>query len=229
MNKKGFTLVELLAVVVVLAVVSIIAIPITINIIENARKGALEDSARGLMDAANNYYATHSKDMDDAYVDFVIVNGKQTSSEKLNYKGSVENAYLRLVDAKTMALCIDDGKYYAVKNLDNKDIEVDEGACSGEYDEDLLGFVPEGNGNYIGTRLSVKAYTNSGDLPNNAKTGSIAVITDKNITDYFVGNTGPVNLKDGMVWLVQSYDASQYIETKNSRIGIAYVALRIMK
>ena len=222
MKNKGFTLVELLAVVVVLAVVSIIAIPITINIIENARKGALESSARGLMEAANNYYTIHGKDMTD-YVDFSIVNGKQTSSEKLSYKGSIDNGYLRLVDANTMALCIDDNKYYVVKNLDSKELVLDEGVCSGEYDEDLLGFVPEGNGNYIGTRLNVKAYSSSSDLPSSTKAGSVAVITDKKITDYFVANTGPTVPKDGMVWLVQSYDTSQYIETKNSRIGIAYV------
>ena len=42
-NKKGFTLVELLAVIVVLAIIALITIPVTLNIIENARKGAFED------------------------------------------------------------------------------------------------------------------------------------------------------------------------------------------
>ena len=223
MKNKGFTLVELLAVVVVLAVVSIIAIPITLNIIENARKGALENSARGLMDAANNYYAIHSKEIED-YVDFSIVNGKQTSSEKLSYKGSIDNGYLRLVDANTMALCIDDNKYYVIKNLDSKELELDEGVCSGEYDEDLLGFVPEGNGNYIGTRLNVKAYSSSSDLPSKAKEGSIGVITNIKITDYFLGKKDPSNPKEGMIWIVLNDDSTQSIKTKNSEIGVAHVA-----
>ncbi len=222
MNKKGFTLVELLAVVVVLAVVSIIAIPITINIIENARKGALEESAKGLMDAASNYYALHGKDITD-YVDFSIVDGKQTSSEKLNYKGSIDNGYLRLVDAKTMALCIDDNKYFAVKNLDSNEIIVDEGVCSGEYDEELLGYVTVGNAAYIGTRLSVKAYTSSSSLPSRAHDGDIGVVTNTKISNYYVSPTAPETTKDGMVWIVSSSNATNYVSTPNSKIGVSYI------
>ena len=223
MKNKGFTLVELLAVVVVLAIVSIIAIPITLNIIENARKGALENSARGLMDAANNYYAIHSKEIED-YVDFSIVNGKQTSSEKLSYKGSIDNGYLRLVDANTMALCIDDNKYYVVKNLDSKELELDEGVCSGEYDEELLGYVTIGNASYTGLRLNVKAYATTADLPNKSNAGTIAVITNDKITDYYVSSSQlpPTELKEGMVWLVQSSETTNVVENKKSKIGIGY-------
>ena len=43
--KKGFTLVELLAVIVILSIISLIAIPIVGNVIEESRKSALENSA----------------------------------------------------------------------------------------------------------------------------------------------------------------------------------------
>ena len=39
MNKKGFTLVELLAVIVILAVIALIATPIVLNLIKTAKKG----------------------------------------------------------------------------------------------------------------------------------------------------------------------------------------------
>ena len=51
LNKKGFTLVELLAVIVILAIIALIAVPITMNVIGNARKSAAIESFRGYMDA----------------------------------------------------------------------------------------------------------------------------------------------------------------------------------
>lgn len=42
--KKGFTLVELLAVIVILSIISLIAIPIVGNVIEESRRSALENS-----------------------------------------------------------------------------------------------------------------------------------------------------------------------------------------
>ena len=49
--KKGFTLIELLAVIVILAVIALIAVPIILNMIENAKKGAAKDSAYGYIEA----------------------------------------------------------------------------------------------------------------------------------------------------------------------------------
>lgn len=45
-NKKGFTLVELLAVIVILAIILAIAIPGISGIINNARKGAFESDVK---------------------------------------------------------------------------------------------------------------------------------------------------------------------------------------
>ena len=50
-NTKGFTLVELLAVIVILAIIALIAVPIVMNVIGNARKSAAIESFRGYMDA----------------------------------------------------------------------------------------------------------------------------------------------------------------------------------
>ena len=222
MKKKGFTLIELLAVIVILAVVALISVPVIINIIENAKKGALRDSAYGLMDAANVYYGAHIEEIGD-YVDFQIEDGKQISEAKLNYKGKVNNAYIRLVNAKKIALCVDDGKYYAVKSLDNNEIMMDEGGCSSEYDEDLLGFMTVGNASYIGTRLSVKAYTSKDELPNKSTEGYIGVITETKISDYYLSPTEPLDAKDGSVWVVLNNTSENYIITKNSKLGVSYV------
>lgn len=51
LNKKGFTLVELLAVIVILAIIMLIATPSILNIIGDARKGAARSSAMGYINA----------------------------------------------------------------------------------------------------------------------------------------------------------------------------------
>ena len=62
MNKKGFTLVELLAVIVILAIVLIIAVPGVLTIIDNSRRDSLISSAKTLKDATR-LFATTSDDV----------------------------------------------------------------------------------------------------------------------------------------------------------------------
>jgi len=57
MNKKGFTLIELLSVIIILAVIALIATPVVLNVVENAKKEANKNSVYGLIDAARMYYA----------------------------------------------------------------------------------------------------------------------------------------------------------------------------
>ena len=53
--KKGFTLIELLAVIVILAVIALIATPMILNVVEDAKKGAVLASANGYLEALENY------------------------------------------------------------------------------------------------------------------------------------------------------------------------------
>lgn len=56
MNKKGFTLVELLAVIVILGLLATVAILSMSNVLENARKDTYLANARAAIDAARNDY-----------------------------------------------------------------------------------------------------------------------------------------------------------------------------
>ncbi len=56
-KRNGFTLVELLAVIVILAIILVIAVPQIMNVIEDARKGAFESSVKSVAAAAENQYA----------------------------------------------------------------------------------------------------------------------------------------------------------------------------
>ena len=55
MEKKRFTLIELLAVIVILAIIALIATPIILNIIEDSRREAAKDSAYGYIKSIENY------------------------------------------------------------------------------------------------------------------------------------------------------------------------------
>ena len=59
MKNKAFTLVELLGVIVVLAILALITIPIISNVINDVRIKSLENSAYGLIEASNLYYAQY--------------------------------------------------------------------------------------------------------------------------------------------------------------------------
>jgi len=55
MSKKGFTLVEVLAVVVILGIIGMITVPFIMNIVTKARRDAFVDSARILVKSASEY------------------------------------------------------------------------------------------------------------------------------------------------------------------------------
>ena len=57
MKRKGFTLVELLAVIVILAIIALIAIPIVSNYITNAKKSTFEQTFKNIIDISKIYQA----------------------------------------------------------------------------------------------------------------------------------------------------------------------------
>ena len=59
-NKKGFTLVELLAVIVILAIILVIAVPKILTVIDDTRKESLKSSALMVIDSAEREYATRT-------------------------------------------------------------------------------------------------------------------------------------------------------------------------
>ena len=73
-KKNGFTLIELLAVIVILAIIALIAVPRIIEILNKARLSATEDSAMGIVEAAEAYIAN-----------FMLQNQGAIPSEELEF------------------------------------------------------------------------------------------------------------------------------------------------
>ena len=55
MNHKGFTLVELLAVIVILAVVAIVTVPIIFNVLDDSQEGINKSQEKSIIESAKKY------------------------------------------------------------------------------------------------------------------------------------------------------------------------------
>ena len=84
MKKNGFTLVELLAVIVLLAVIATITIPSIVGVFQNATSNAFEDDAMNLSKAADNYYTASTLDSDVKLPILVTFNNKEQTNKYLN-------------------------------------------------------------------------------------------------------------------------------------------------
>ena len=100
MNKKGFTLVELLAVVAILAILVIIALPNVLKMYNNAKKSAFLTEAKTVYKEAANKYITES------------MKGNKVSYINSNSKNSLE-----LSSAKDISYCINLDKSGKVTSL----------------------------------------------------------------------------------------------------------------
>ena len=101
-NKKGFTLTELLAVIIILAVIALIATPIVLNVIDSARKSANKDSAYGLLDSSKLYYMEslldESKSLNGNLIDKINVSGRKPDSGTVYINNSGETALAVVYD-----------------------------------------------------------------------------------------------------------------------------------
>lgn len=59
-NQKGFTLVELMVVVIIIGILVAIAVPVYNNVQDNAKKNACKASARTILGAVEVYKADHN-------------------------------------------------------------------------------------------------------------------------------------------------------------------------
>ena len=84
---KGFTLIELLAVIVILAIIALIAVPVIMNIINSANKSAFKDTAYGIIDAGELYFAEQQLDVNGMIEDETINLSDTTNT--LGLKGEI--------------------------------------------------------------------------------------------------------------------------------------------
>ena len=113
-KNKGFTLVELLAVIVILALIALIATPIILNVINDAKKQAAKDSAYGYMDAVEKYIV--SSELEDKSIKDGTYSVEELNSMGVSVKGSIpDNGTIKIENSSVKSYDIGiDG--YAVSN-----------------------------------------------------------------------------------------------------------------
>lgn len=142
-NKKGFTLVELLAVIVVLAVVMVIATTAIGPILTKTRKGALGSEGLALIDAAKMAYQAEQMASSDRIkstesacfsLKWLKANGYYESKKDIDgiYNGSVLITYVSASKSYTYTFWISNEEYIfdnvtleAYNNYDPREVGAD--------------------------------------------------------------------------------------------------------
>lgn len=93
MKKRGFTIIELLAVIMVLAIIALIVTPIVLNVIDKMRSSVELQNARALLRTANNYIYTQRLQGNNIREEqiFVIKDGTEYQLDKLGNRTETSN------------------------------------------------------------------------------------------------------------------------------------------
>ena len=124
-NRKGFTLIELLAVIVILAIIALITVPVVIKIINNAKKGAAEDSAYGVVESAKLFWASNQGNFEanyatvtftchsEKYCDTTDITGLTSPDNRLDISGTKPtNGNIVIANGEVTVTGLQFGEYY---------------------------------------------------------------------------------------------------------------------
>lgn len=129
-NKKGFTLVELLAVIVILGVLLLIAVPAVQNIIKSSKIKAFESAAKLAIENTETVASTY--DIDGASTNCIVFINKTTypavggktykgiELERGNF-GSNATGYIEITNGKGKIYIANDA--YSITNSDTNSID----------------------------------------------------------------------------------------------------------
>lgn len=128
-NKNGFTLVELLAVIVIIAIIALITTPIILNVVQSSRENAFKDTAHGLVLAAGTYQAEQQALNRDTTLTINYATSSDSEKNLLKTKGTLPDAGELSIDEKgkvTLALWSNDARVCVVKKADAKEVTINE-------------------------------------------------------------------------------------------------------
>ena len=143
-KKNAFTLIELLAIIVILAIIAVITVPIILNVIENSKKGAVQDSALGYKDAVQKYYMSELYNsraikLDGNYTISEgnitgVFDGETEETKEIPVSGTKPtNGILTYSNNKLTSGCLTFGEYKTELNADGT-ITTTKGDCNVEID-----------------------------------------------------------------------------------------------
>ncbi len=104
MNKKGFTLVELIGVVVILGLIALVAFPALLNQIDSSKKQVSDSQKALIISAAKNYVDENKNDYADK-TEFEI------SADNLIKKGYLSEGIISSYSDSEIIVTYNDGEY----------------------------------------------------------------------------------------------------------------------
>ena len=133
MKKKGFTLVELLAVIVILAVISLIAVPMILGVVEEARRSAFQITCNEIYESYEQYEINEEIlgntsicsvfDFGNNREETEIIDGiKYEPIDKLSLKGELPKSGTYKICNEKRELVIDNGNYTCIKDETRSEI-----------------------------------------------------------------------------------------------------------
>ena len=119
-NKKGFSLVELMIVVVIMGILMAVAIPLYGAITENARAKTCGSNQKAVIASFSKWVLNESgRDADDLFK----TSEKSFNSKTQNPEDVLEESYLEQFEGG-FPVCTSEGHYYVIEKKDSVTIEI---------------------------------------------------------------------------------------------------------
>lgn len=124
LKNKGFTLVELLAVIAILSLIVVFAMQPIINIFNESSKNAFKDSVYGILDAGESYYLSQQFNLSGMTEDKVFYFPDDT---ELKIDGSKPSSGTMIINKKgDISIAVTNGKYCITKSYEEKELTITE-------------------------------------------------------------------------------------------------------
>lgn len=128
-NNKGFTLVETIAVIIILGVVLSIAVPSITNVVKSTNKNRMISDAETFISEVKEYVESDTIGNTPNDNKYKLVNIKSKLSKSPYGKEYKENSYVQIVNNNVYTVCLTDGEYKATTETEGS-ITVKKGNCS---------------------------------------------------------------------------------------------------
>ena len=149
MKKKGFTLIEVLSVIVVLSIIFSISVPKILDIVEKSRRKVFFTSATSIVNTVKTEYFQNLYNKNFGYKSYEFdkkyPSGYKQNSETLKLKGDLPSiGTVKLKDNGKIALAVvsHDERYCAKKDYSDAEVKVEDyvfGKCNLEVDGAIIG------------------------------------------------------------------------------------------
>ena len=131
MNKKGFTLVELLAVIAILAILVIIALPNVMGMFNSAKKSSFETEIKEMIKGAQNQFLTDQFGTGQGTTTYASSGATGTKAiQSMNVRAGLKYEIVMSSEGKITSAKFSDGSYWyssgTVTDLSVEDISTDD-------------------------------------------------------------------------------------------------------